>query len=66
MLISPGKGMTEFLRSKTMRACLFVLSLTLAASPALAQAKPAPTDPPETIVVPPELTDPAMADRLEP
>jgi hypothetical protein len=47
-----------------MRACLFVLSLTLAASPALAQTKPAPADPPETIVVPPELTDPAMADRL--
>jgi hypothetical protein len=45
-----------------MRLCLLVLPLALMASPALAQAKPAP--PPETITVPPELTDPAMADKL--
>jgi hypothetical protein len=45
-----------------MRAFQFILPLALAASPVLAQTKPAP--PPETIVVPRELTDPAMADRL--
>jgi hypothetical protein len=47
-----------------MRACLMVLPLMLAASPALAQAKPAPVTVPEAIVVPPELTDPATAERL--
>jgi len=45
-----------------MRAFQFVLPLALVASPALAQTRPAP--PPETIAIPPELTDPAMADRL--
>ena len=45
-----------------MRIGLLVLPLALLASPALAQAKPAAK--PETIVVPPELTDPATADRL--
>ena len=49
-----------------MRACLMVLPLMLAASPALAQAKsaPAPAPVPEANVVPPELTDPATAERL--
>jgi hypothetical protein len=45
-----------------MRAFQLILPLALMASPALAQTKPAP--PPETITVPPELTDPAMTDRL--
>ncbi len=45
-----------------MRAFKFILLLALVASPALAQNRAAP--PAETIVVPPELTDPAMADRL--
>ena len=45
-----------------MRAFQLILPLALMASPALAQTRPAP--PPETIAVPPELTDPAMADRL--
>ena len=49
-----------------MRACLMVFPLMLVASPALAQAKPAPAPVtvPEAIVVPPELTDPATAERL--
>ena len=48
-----------------MRAFQLILPIALVASPALAQP-PAPVRPapPETIVVPPELTDPAMADRL--
>jgi hypothetical protein len=46
-----------------MRAFQFILPLVLVASPALAQPA-APPGRPETIVVPPELTDPAMADRL--
>jgi hypothetical protein len=46
-----------------MRAFQLILPLMLVASPALAQP-PAPAAPPETIVVPPELTDPAMADKL--
>lgn len=45
-----------------MRAFQLILSLALVASPALAHARPAP--PPEAITVPPELTDPATADRL--
>ncbi|WP_309662660.1 hypothetical protein [Sphingomonas sp.] len=45
-----------------MRAFQLILPLALMASPALAQTRPTP--PPETITVPPELTDPAMADRL--
>lgn len=44
-----------------MRNALLVLPLALMASPVLAQARPAP---PETIAVPRELTDPAMAERL--
>lgn len=50
-----------------MRAFRFILPLALVASPALAQApKPASTPEtiPETIAVPRELTDPAVADRL--
>jgi hypothetical protein len=46
-----------------MRTSLLVVPLALMASPLLAQA-PAPAAPPEAIAVPPELTDPAMADRL--
>jgi hypothetical protein len=46
-----------------MRAFQLILPLMLVASPALAQP-PAPAAPPETVIVPPELTDPAMADRL--
>jgi hypothetical protein len=45
-----------------MRAFQLILPLALVAGPALAQTQPTP--PPETITVPPELTDPAMADRL--
>jgi hypothetical protein len=40
---------------------LILLPLLLAASPALAQQ---PADPPAAIGVPPELTDPHMADKL--
>lgn len=49
-----------------MRAFQFILPLALVASPALAETKPAPQPEtiPETISVPPELTDPAMTDRL--
>jgi hypothetical protein len=48
-----------------MRPCLLLLPLALVAGPALAQAptKP-PAQRPDAIQVPPELTDPAMADRL--
>jgi hypothetical protein len=45
-----------------MRAFQLILPLALVASPALAETRPAP--PAETITVPPELTDPAVADRL--
>jgi hypothetical protein len=45
-----------------MRAFQLILPLALVASPVLAETKTAPS--PETIVVPPELTDPAMTDRL--
>ncbi|MEO7364827.1 MAG: hypothetical protein ABIW03_00740 [Sphingomicrobium sp.] len=45
-----------------MRAFQLIVPLVLMASPALAQVRPAP--PPETITVPPELTDPATADRI--
>ena len=45
-----------------MRAFQFILPLMLVASPALSQTRPAP--PPEAFAVPPELTDPATADRL--
>ena len=44
-----------------MRTSLILLPLTLCAAPALAQAAPAA---PDAIRVPPELTDPATADRL--
>ena len=49
-----------------MRVFQLILPLALVASPALAQTKPAPPPEviPETITVQPELTDPAMADRL--
>ena len=48
-----------------MRAFPLILPLALAASPALAQGKPAPAPAaPQTMTVPPALTDPAMADRL--
>ncbi len=56
-----------------MRTFQLILPLMLVASPALAQippTSPAPVRPappqamPETIAIPPELTDPAMADRL--
>src|SRR5687767_12417887 len=46
-----------------MRTSLLLLPLAMIAGPALAQA-PAPAAPPEAITVPPELTDPAMAERL--
>ena len=44
-----------------MRICLLLVPLALVASPALAQA---PAQRPDAIQVPPELTDPGMADRL--
>src|SRR5688572_18931648 len=50
-----------------MRAFPLILPLALAASPAMAQTTPAPaTAPvaPQTITVPPALTDPAMAEKL--
>ncbi len=45
-----------------MRAFQLFLPLALMASPALGQTRPAPV--PETITIPPELTDPATADRI--
>lgn len=50
-----------------MRVFQLILPLALVASPALAQTKPAPAPvpaAPETITVPPALTDPALADKL--
>ncbi|MEO8547744.1 MAG: hypothetical protein ABI422_05190 [Sphingomicrobium sp.] len=56
-----------------MRAFQLIFPLALVASPALAQPSatqpsatqpPAPAALPETIAIPPELSDPAMADRL--
>ena len=48
-----------------MRAFQLILPLALAASPALAQTKPAPAPAaPQTMTVPPALTDPATADKL--
>ena len=45
-----------------MRAFQLIVPLALVASPALAQTKPAPaTAAPETITIPRELTDPAIA-----
>jgi hypothetical protein len=46
-----------------MRFGLLVLPLSIAASPALAQQAPPPAVP-DTIQLPPELTDPKWADRL--
>ena len=46
-----------------MRAFQLILPLALVASPALAQPA-APAAPPETMAVPPQLTDPAMAEQL--
>ena len=46
-----------------MRICLLLAPLAMMASPALAQS-PAPTPRADAITVPPELTDPAMADKL--
>jgi hypothetical protein len=45
-----------------MRAFQLILPLALVASPSLAQTQSPP--PPEAIAVPPELTDPATADRV--
>jgi hypothetical protein len=45
-----------------MRISLVLLPLSLCAAPALAQ--PVPPPPPPAIQLPPELTDPATADRL--
>ena len=47
-----------------MRTSLLVVPLALMASPVLAQGRPAPAAPPETITVPPELSDPATAEKL--
>ena len=50
-----------------MRAFPLILSLALAASPAIAQTTPAPAPvpvAPQTITVPPALTEPAMAEKL--
>ena len=54
-----------------MRAFPLILPLALLACPALAQTKPAPAPAPaprqaapQTITVPPALTDPAMTDKL--
>ncbi len=47
-----------------MRAFQFILPLALVASPGLAQTRPAPPLTPEAITVPPELTDPATAEKL--
>jgi hypothetical protein len=49
-----------------MRAFQLIAPLALVASPAVAQtpSTSAPAAPPETIAVPPELTDPATAERL--
>jgi hypothetical protein len=45
-----------------MRATLVLVPLALSAAPAVAQA-PAPAEP-QAIQIPPQLTDPAVADRL--
>jgi hypothetical protein len=45
-----------------MRTSLVLLPLSLCAAPALAQ--PVPPPPPPVLQLPPELTDPATADRL--
>ena len=48
-----------------MRAFQLIVPLALVASPAMAQTKPAPAPvAPQTITVPPALTDPVMADKL--
>ena len=45
-----------------MRKLLIILPLLLGASPCLAQTAPAPA--PDAVRIPPELTDPATADKL--
>ncbi len=47
-----------------MRAFHLIVPLALVASPALAQTRPAPPSTPEAVAVPPELTDPATAEKL--
>ena len=48
-----------------MRAVHLIVPLALLASPALAQTRPAPPpSTPQTVTIPPALTDPATADRL--
>jgi hypothetical protein len=47
-----------------MRIGLLILPLAMMATPALGQARPAPAAPPETIAVPPALSDPATAQKL--
>jgi hypothetical protein len=47
-----------------MRTGLLVLPLALMASPLLAQARPAPAAPTEAITIPPQLSDPATAEKL--
>jgi hypothetical protein len=45
-----------------MRATVFLLPLLFVAAPAIAQAQPLP--PPDAVRIPPQLADPATADRL--
>lgn len=47
-----------------MRISLALLPLSLCAAPAFAQILPPPPPPPPLIQLPPELTDPATADRV--
>jgi hypothetical protein len=47
-----------------MRIGLVILPLTVIATPALAQTKPSPPAPTETIAIPQALTDPATAQKL--
>ena len=47
-----------------MRISLVLLPLSLCAAPALAQPLPPPPPPPGLVRLPPELTNPATADRL--
>ena len=47
-----------------MRTSLILLPLSLCATPAVAQPFPPPPPPPGLVQLPPELTDPATADRL--
>lgn len=47
-----------------MRTGLLLLPLSLSAAPAVAQVLPPPPPAPPLVQIPPELTDPATADRL--